>query len=206
MLLSRGGRITLNKAGISAYTLALWRRDRELTQILTGLKPPTGFFDAVLSSNLPAVKNWLSRGESANGKFVNEAPILHAAVRRSSPEVVKALLEAGANVKAKGAFAERTAIVEALTEEIDGPKTAEEESRRTGVVKALLNGGASPLDRDTRTGYSTVMFAAKRNSLPLVTLLMSKGAVVEKEDLENLRLVAPNISREIVELLKSGQK
>jgi ankyrin repeat protein len=205
LLLTRGARITLNKAGISVYTLALWRGDRELIRFLKGLNPPTAFFDAVLQSDLPAVKDWLSRGASANAKFVNEAPILHAAVRTSSPAVVKALLKAGAKVEAKGAFAERTAIIEALVEGFDEPKTAEEESRRLGVVSALIDGGASALERDTRTGYSPVMFAAKRNSLSLVKLLMDKGAIVEKQDLENLRLVAPNMSREILELLMSGR-
>lgn len=201
-LLSHGARITLNKAGISVYTLALWRGDRELIRFLKGLNPPTAFFDAVLQSDLPAVKDWLSRGASANAKFVNEAPLLHAAVRTSSPEVVKALLNAGAKVEAKGIFAERTAILEALVEDFDEPKTAEEEARRLGVVSALIDEGASVLVRDTRTGYSPVMFAAKRNSPSLVKLLMEKGARVEKQDLENLRLVAPNISREILEMLK----
>jgi ankyrin repeat protein len=205
-LLSRGARMTLNRAGISAYTLALWRGDTELVRLLKGLNPPTAYFDAVLESDLPAVKDWISRGASPNAKFVNNAPILHAAVRTSSPEVVRALLGAGAKVGAKGAFAERTAIIEALVEGFDEPKTAEEELRRLGVVTALIEGGASVIERDTRTGYSPVMFAAKRNSLSLVKLLMDKGAIVEKQDLENLNLLATNISPDILKLLKSGRK
>jgi ankyrin repeat protein len=206
LLVARGGRITLNKAGISAYTLALWRGDRELIRFLKGLNPPTAYFDAVLESDQPAVRDWLTRGASANARFVNETPILHVAVRASSPEVVRALLKAGARVDAKGTFAERTAIIEALVEGFDEPKTAEEESRLLGVVSALIDGGASVLERDTRTRYSPVMFAAKRNSLPLVKLLMDKGAIIGKDDIEDLSLVAPKTSGEIMDLLKSGKK
>jgi ankyrin repeat protein len=205
LLLARGARVTLNKAGVSPYTLALWRQDQEMIRTFKGLSPPMGFFDAVLLSDLPAVKDWISRGESANAKFYNDIPILHAASTRSSPDVVRALLVAGAKVDAKAGFAERTALLEALIEEFEEPKTAGEEARRVGVVKALVDAGASVVVRDNR-GRTPVTLAAKRNSLPLVKLLVEKGAYADEKELQDLALVAPQVSREIVELLKSRRK
>jgi ankyrin repeat protein len=205
LLLSNGARIMMNKAGYSAYTLALWRQDEDLVKHIKSFNPPTGFFDAILLSDLDGVKQWLARGSSPNAKFMNETPILHIAAQMSSAEVVKALIDAGAKVDAKDRFLERTAIIVALKEEYGEQNTPQDEARRVAVVTTLIDAGGAFLIKDGRTGDTPLILAARRNSAPLVKLLLSRGAVASKDDLERLSLLAPKTSPEIVEMLKRGR-
>ncbi len=120
------------------------------------------------------VRKALTSGANANARKENGVTaLMWAAGHNTNPEVVKILLEGGADIHAKsGGNLDMTALMWAA-------------SRNTNpeVVKALLEGGADIHAKGGILGMTALMWAASRNTNPeVVKMLLIGGANVHAVD------------------------
>lgn len=157
----------------------------------------TSLISAVKAGNLQAVKAALKANpQLAKGRDAGGSTPLHHAAAFSTPAVMKALLDAGADIEAANRFGqrplhwafadvdrtalllERGADVNSLPNDHRTALYLTASQRKTdAVMKLLLAKGADP-NRATSNGRTPLMAAAAGGDTNLMKLLMDKGAKV----------------------------
>lgn len=172
--------------------------------------------DAVGAGDLAQVKLLIASGTDVNKGDMFGAP-LHIAVSRGNVEIVTALLDAGANIEAKGTNGARPLHAAALTNRADVAKLliarhAQIELRdnngmtplliaasngKTDVAEILLDAGADVQAKGTRYPYDALDVAVFGCQIPVVKLLLAKDmdvtASINDKGETLLFLVAPNL-------------
>lgn len=141
------------------------------------------FLLAVRTGDVTALKAALASGVNVNTKFRYDRMALSFAADRGDPVVVKALLDAGAEVNARDTFYGMDAMSQALSK-----KHAE-------IVRMLLEKGAA-------NSEGVLMFGVQENSLELVTASLGKGGLRPDSLTAAVALSSKNSRTEMVELLK----
>ncbi len=143
------------------------------------------FLDAVRKSDVATVKALLAKGVNVNTKFRYDRMALSFACDRGNIEVVKALLDAGADVNARDNFYQADAMAWAVMK------------GHLEIIVMLLQKGA-------RNDEDVLMAGVTRNSPALVKASLDRGGLPP----ESLTVALARASREntaaIVELLKAA--
>src|SRR5262245_28461002 len=116
------------------------------------------FLLAVRNGDVAGVKAALAAGVNVNSKFRYDRMVLSFAADRGNLEVVKVLLDAGADVNARDTFYGMTAMSQALNK------------KHASIVRLLLEKGA-----DNSEGV--LMFGVQQNSLELISTSLEKGGL-----------------------------
>ena len=130
---------------------------------------PGVLFHAIIDGNAARVKTTLYNNDDvANAVFPGQDGFLHLAAGEGNIEIVKLLIEYGANVNhvAPGRL-------------YCPPLCEAAESGHLEVVQALLNAGAW-VDGDDRTSITPLMLAAREGHDAVVQLLLDSGAEVNR--------------------------
>ncbi len=138
---------------------------------------------AVRTGDVVALKATLASGVSVNTKFRYDRMALSFAADRGNAEVVKVLLDAGADVNARDTFYGMDAMSQALNK------------KHTAIVRMLLEKGAS-------NSEGVLRFGVQENSLELVTASLEKGGLRPDSLTVAVALASKNSRVEMVELLK----
>ena len=154
--------------------------------------------DMAMQGDRDAVQSLLKLRADVNAAQGDGMTALHWAASKDDLELIKMLLDAGANVKAETRLGGRTplslactngdaAIVEALLKAGADPNAANTLNGETSLmaaaasgsaeaVKVLLDHGASVNAKETAHGQTALMFAAAVNRAAVVRLLAAHGA------------------------------
>lgn len=153
--------------------------------------PTESLIRAVARGDLPGARDALQAGAniqggkpmrgSADTGYKQMTP-LHVAATNKDLEMMKILIDAGADVNARagelsGVLPLQNAMALTAAEQSKATKTEDlnrAEKRRLDAVKLLLDNGADP-KRTSRLGGSTLVTAVASRSLPMVNLLLSRG-------------------------------
>jgi hypothetical protein len=141
------------------------------------------FLLAVRTGDVAAVKAALASGVNVNTKFRYDRMALSFAADRGNPEVVKALLDAGADVNARDTFYGMDAMSQALNK------------KHTAIIRMLLEKGAA-------NSEGVLMFGVQQNSLELVTASLQKGGLRDDSLTAAIARASKDNRSELVELLK----
>ena len=146
-------------------------------------EPEDRFLLAVRTGDVAALKAALASGVNVNTKFRYDRMALSFAADRGNPEVVKVLLEAGADVNARDTFYGMDAMSQALNK------------KHTAIVLMLLEKGAA-------NSEGVLRFGVQENSLELLTASLEKGGLRPDSLTAAVALASKNNRTEMVELLK----
>ncbi len=161
--------------------------------------------DAVKADDLQGIQALISSGSNVNELDDFGTP-LHMAAARGSVEIVKLLIDAGANVEAEtaapsqnkahplhtAAYSNRATVAALLIER--GAKVDARDSRgftplmiaassgNTKVAELLLQAGADPLAEDSGDHDIPIYVAAMNGHVDVVKLLLSKGVNVNVQN------------------------
>ena len=138
---------------------------------------------AVRTGDVAALKAALASGVNVNTKFRYDRMALSFAADRGNAEVVKVLLDAGADVNARDTFYGMDAMSQALSK------------KHTVIVRMLLEKGAS-------NSEGVLRFGVQENNLALVMASLEKGGLRPDSLTAALALASKNSRAEVVELLK----
>jgi ankyrin repeat protein len=138
---------------------------------------------AVRTGDVAALKAALASGVNVNTKFRYDRMALSFAADRGNAEVVKVLLDAGADVNARDAFYGMDAMSQALNK------------KHTAIVRMLLEKGAG-------NSEGVLRFGVQENSLELVTASLEKGGLRPDSLTAAVALASRNNRTEMVELLR----
>ena len=138
---------------------------------------------AVRTGDVAALKAALASGVNVNTKFRYDRMVLSFAADRGNAEVVKVLLDAGANVNARDTFYGMDAMSQALNK------------KHTAIVRMLLEKGAA-------NSEGVLRFGVEQNSLELISASLEKGGLRPDSLTAAVALASKNNRAEIVELLK----
>ena len=158
---------------------------------------------AVADNDIAAVRRLLAEGQKVNGKDKNYNNIspLHVAVENGNVEIVKLLLDNGANVNARNeskltplmfidsdatpdlikVLLNAGAKVNARDESEEDVLLSTIDSISVDVLNALIKGGADVRHAD-KSGVTAMMKAAENEDLEKVTALVLAGANVDERD------------------------
>ena len=151
--------------------------------------------DAVKADDLAKVNALIAAGADVNKGDTFGTP-LHTAVARGNLDIIKALLDAGANIEAKAVGAahplhfaalsnqpaaaalliQRGAQIEALNSQKMTALMVAALNGKVEVAEALIDAGADVAASDPR--FTVAEYAASSGSIPVVKLLLSKGVDV----------------------------
>jgi len=140
---------------------------------------------AVRTGDVAALKAVLASGVNVNTKFRYDRMALSFAADRGNPEVVKMLLDAGADVNARDTFYGMDAMSQALSK------------KHTSIVRMLLEKGAANSE-----GEGVLMFGVEQNSLELLSASLEKGKLRPDSLTVAVALASKSNRAELVELLK----
>jgi ankyrin repeat protein len=146
-------------------------------------EPEDRFLLAVRTGDVAALKAALTSGVNVNTKFRYDRMALSFATDRGNPEVVKVLLDAGADVNARDTFYGMDAMSQALNK------------KHAAIVRMLLEKGAA-------NSEGILKFGVQENSLELVTASLEKGGLRPDSLTVAIALASKNSRAEMVELLK----
>jgi ankyrin repeat protein len=141
------------------------------------------FLLAVRTGDIAGVKAALASGVNVNTKFRYDRMALSFAADRGNPEVVKVLLEAGADVNARDTFYGMTAMSQALNK------------KHVPIVRLLLDKGAD-------NSEAVLMFGIEHKSLELLSASLEKGGFRPDSLTAALARASKNNQTEFIELLK----
>lgn len=150
------------------------------------------FIQAVQNSRPKEVANLLKRGMDPNAVDPKGQPVLHIAAREGNLDVVKALVEAGADVDRRNAFKETPIMLASLAgsaniveyllskdAEVNQPGWTAllyaATNGRTDIVKMLLEASAY-IDCTSPNGTTPLMMATRGGYIDTVRLLLEEGA------------------------------
>jgi Ankyrin repeats (3 copies)/Domain of unknown function (DUF3471) len=143
------------------------------------------FFAAARKGDAAAVKEFLDKGVNVNAKTRYGATALSYACDKGHIEVVRLLIERGADVNSKDTFYGEVPLGWALSH------------GHVEVVKLLLEKGAAGIDR-------ALMSGVEDGNVEIVKAALGKGGL-KPETLNNaLRKASSGSNKEIVELLKKS--
>ena len=147
-------------------------------------------------------------------------PLMNAAGRNNNPEVLRVLIQAGANVNAKDNYGSTPLMYAALNDNSevfkaliqaganvnakndDGwtPLMLAAGDNSAEVVSVLIKGGAD-VNAKFDDGRTALSFAAKENGPEVVSLLLASGAAVSENDVQlalwNERLMNTDVAEEL---------
>lgn len=138
---------------------------------------------AVRTGDVAALKAALASGVNVNTKFRYDRMALSFAADRGNVEVVKVLLDAGADVNARDTFYGMDAMSQALNK------------KHTAIVRMLLEEGAG-------NSEGVLRFGIQENSLELVTASLEKGGLRPDSLTAAVALASKNNRTEMIELLR----
>jgi hypothetical protein len=168
-----------------SHKVSCWLASGLMPLVLLAGELDDQFLDAVRKSDVAAVKVLLAKGVNVNTKFRYERMALSFACDRGNIEVVKALLDAGADVNARDSFYQADAMAWA-------------------VMKGHLEIVAMLLHKGARNDEGVLMAGVTRNSPALVKASLDRGGLPP----ESLTAALAHASREnyagVVDLLKSA--
>jgi ankyrin repeat protein len=151
----------------------VWAAALVAVALFTGAAAPDdkALLDAARRGDAAAVRSLLREGADANAAQGDGMTALHLAAQRSSLEVTKLLLGAGAKVSAVTRIGRFT------------PLHVAAEGAHLDVVQALLDAGADPAALAESTRATPLHLAAKAlNGESTVRLLMARGAPVNARE------------------------
>ena len=123
---------------------------------------------AVKKSDLPAVRQLLQQGSSANVAEADGSTPLHWSVESDDVEMTRALLKAGADAKRTNRYGMTPIHLAAV-------------NGNAAVIRDLLDAGADP-NSVLPEGETVLMTAARTGSVAAITLLLDRGASVDSRD------------------------
>jgi ankyrin repeat protein len=134
--------------------------------------PPYSFREAVVRGDIAAVKRAIAHGADVN-KVDGNGTALMLAVREDKSEVVKTLLESGADPELRDGYYAgiNTALIEAS------------ERARTNILAILIAGGAR-VDGTNSVSQTALMRGAYKGQIASMEILLNKGANLEAKDYE----------------------
>ena len=140
---------------------------------------------AIRKGDAPAVKALIAQGVNVNYKFRYDRMSLSFACDRGNIEIVKMLLDAGAEVNAKDSFYKATAMNWAL------------EKSHVEIAKLLLENGSAGRD-------GALVAAARQGSADMVKMLLALGGLKADSLSEALAAAERTQKAEIVAVLKEA--
>ncbi|HEV2911956.1 MAG TPA: ankyrin repeat domain-containing protein [Pyrinomonadaceae bacterium] len=199
------------------------------TVVLGGVMAVSGEYPLVIAAsenNLPGVKELIAAGSDVNRRDKNlDATALDEAVMYGNREMVRALLDAGAEINARNSRRQTALMMldDEATEELvwdlvssgakinlrdeDGNTALILAARysNTEVLRALLNAGAK-INAKNKSGETVLMKAAETGNKDSVSLLIESGANLNVRNSDGktaLTLAEGNEHKEVVELLEA---
>ncbi len=130
-----------------------------------------------VAGDLPALERWIARGGDVGVRDAMGNTPLCLAARHGHGRLVQALLDAGADIEAAGAWVGRTVLTRGFT-----PLLLSLEAGHTDVAALLIRAGAR-LDVADETGVTSLMLAA-RSAEAMVPRLLEGGADPDARDEE----------------------
>ena len=124
--------------------------------------------------NLETVKNAIASGANVNIKVESGIPALSLAAYLAEFQIVKMLIDNGADVNAKEEEYGTTALMSA----IDRGKT----EQRIAIVKILIEGGADVNSKSKTLKQTPLVHAAQYNQKVITQILIDNGADVRHKD------------------------
>ena len=139
---------------------------------IAAIKSDYDFFKLCEEGSLQQITDAIENGANVNARsIVGETPLMAAAASNLNPEVITALVKAGADVNAREDELKMTPLMMAAQFNTN-PK----------VITALINAGASVNEKHDN-GWTPLMWAAGFNSNPeVVTIFVKTGANVNEKD------------------------
>jgi len=143
------------------------------------------FFAAARKGDAAAVKAFLDKGVDANAKTRYGATALSYACDKGHVEVVKLLIERGADLNVRDTFYGEVPLGWALSR------------GHAEIVKLLLDKGASGIERALTSGVQD-------GNVDIVKIALAKGGLKPETLNSSLRRASAGANKEIVELLKKA--
>ena len=159
-----------DEQGNSALLIATYFGKHDLVRLLLDRGARATFFEACALGLVADVRRQLAANPSLAGAWSHDGwPPLHLSAFFGQPETAKLLLDAGADVRAVSRNSEGNLAINAAAA---GPRA----DRRPEIVKLLIARGAHVDGRGSPTAHTPLHEAAFNGDLPLVRLLLDRGA------------------------------
>jgi ankyrin repeat protein len=173
----------------------MWTFSRPLSGTFTVERPSPQISESdsfPYDGQLEIVKYLLVQGARLDLGNENGSTPLHEASDNGYVEIVRFLVEAGANVNAKTKSDGETPLISAAT---DG---------YVQTVKSLLDKGAEVNLRTTQNGLTPLMLSANRGHAEVVRLLLERGADPNIKDKSGNDALKVTTDAQIIEMLKKA--
>lgn len=158
-------------AGVSALMQALYRRRKDMAELLRRARPDLDIFEATSLGRADLVEEMVNRDPRlANARSADGFTPLHFAAFFGEESVARLLLEHHADA---GAVANNPMRVQ--------PLHSAAAARNLAIVRALLEHGA-PVNARQQKGWTALHAAAQHGDKPMVEVLLKHGANPNAKD------------------------